>query len=121
MAKFYQNIKPYVEAEFAVADTKMQRGDSAQAFEHLENAHILGQHSTRLHVKSHYKMLIWAIKFNQYSELFGQIFRLVGAATKTYFGYIPQGNSGGANVSPLQSLPLSAEHEKIINKCTTKA
>jgi len=39
----------------------------------------------------------------------------VGAATKTSFGLVPQGNTGGANVSPFKVMPVKPEYEAIIN------
>jgi Protein of unknown function (DUF3703) len=44
-------------------------------------------------------------------ECLGQIFRILGAATKTSFGLIPHGNTGGANVSPFKSMAVPAELE----------
>ncbi len=117
MANYYHNAKPYVDLEFELADRYMTKGDLEQSFEHLENAHILGQYSTRHHVRSHYKMLLWAIKFNKPYELMGQVVRIIGAGTKTYIGLVPTGNTGGSNVSPLKTLPLSSAHEKVIRRC----
>jgi Protein of unknown function (DUF3703) len=49
-------------------------------------------------------------------ECLGQIFRILGAATKTSFGLIPHGNTGGANVSPFKPMPVSAELEMHIQQ-----
>lgn len=114
MSKFSSNIRPYVEREFAAASINMQSGEPAQAFVHLENAHVLGQESTYLHVKAHVLMLQWAIRQRHLRELLGQIARIVGAATKTVFGLVPIGNTGGTSVSPFKPMPLQPEHEEII-------
>jgi len=60
-------------------------------------------------------MLLWAFRNNQLKEIFGQIFRVIGAATKTAIGLVPQGNTGGANVSPFKVLPIKPEYQAIIN------
>jgi hypothetical protein len=49
-------------------------------------------------------------------EVFGQIFRIVGAATKTPFGIVPQGNTGGANVSPFKKMPIDPELANLIRR-----
>ena len=111
----YQKMKPYVQQEFASAKKFTAEGDNRQAFNALENAHVLGQHSTILHVKSHLKMLQWAISQKDVKEALGQIFRIAGAATKTFVGLVPSGNTGGANVSPFKAMPLSDRNRRIIH------
>ena len=59
-------------------------------------------------------MLAWSVRNRVLREFFGQIFRIIGAATKTAFGLIPEGNTGGANISPFKSLPIPAEFAEII-------
>ena len=47
--------------------------------------------------------------------VFGQIYRLTGAATKTFIGLVPTGNTGGANVErfvPCPSHPRSPPSSK---------
>ncbi len=64
-------------------------------------------------------MLYWALRNVKLKEIFGQVLRIVGAATKTVFGFVPQGNTGGANVSPFKVMPFKPEHQLIID--TAKA
>lgn len=113
-SKFTKNIRPHVEAELVQALAARQEGKPQDEFGHLENAHVLGQESTYLHVKTHVLMLFWAIRNSALKEFFGQIFRIVGAATKTAVGLVPKGNTGGSNVSPFKVIPVSFEHEKLI-------
>lgn len=77
--------------------------------------HVVGQESTYWHVKAHLLMLAWACRNYRQKELLGQLFRIVGAATKTAIGLVPKGNTGGANVSPFKTMPVSAELDEIIN------
>ena len=53
-------------------------------------------------------------------EVAGQIFRISGAVTKTIFGLIPSGNTGGSNVSPFKRMPISPELQAIISTARAK-
>jgi len=113
---FQKNIANYVVAELNDAEKARDSGNISNEFKHLENAHVLGQESTYWHVKIHVHMLFWAIRNHQIKEIFGQIFRVIGAATKTAIGLVPKGNTGGANVSPFKVLPIKPEYQTIINR-----
>lgn len=106
---FADNIRPFVDAELRAA-----REDAANGFAHLERAHVLGQASTREHVRVHWQMLLWAWRRRDVRESFGQVYRLVGAATKTFIGFVPMGNTGGSNVSPVKPMPVDPELAAII-------
>jgi|TARA_B110000238_G_C15943047_1_gene359843 hypothetical protein len=60
-------------------------------------------------------MLLWALRNLKLKEIFGQTFRIISAATKTFFGLVPQGNTGGTNVSPFKVMPIKPEHQLIID------
>lgn len=111
MSQFAANIRPYVDAELAAA-----RRDAVHEFTHLERAHVLGQASTREHVRVHWRMLGWAWRHRDAREFAGQALRIVGAATKTFIGFVPSGNTGGANVSAIRPMPLDPELAAIIEK-----
>jgi hypothetical protein len=113
--KFAKNITPHVKAELLLAFEARQQRNPAKEFSHLENAHVLGQESTYWHVKAHVLMLFWAVRNSAPKEFLGQIFRIVGAATKTAVGLVPKGNTGGSNVSPFKVMPITPEHEQIIS------
>src|SRR5688572_11019359 len=115
MGKFADNIRPYVNAELEAAARDPVRG-----FSHLERAHVLGQASTREHVRVHWRMLLWAWRHRDGREFFGQMYRLAGAATKTFIGLVPTGNTGGANVSPVKPMPIDPELEAIIRRAARR-
>lgn len=106
---FGARIRPVVDHELAAAHALEQRGDAAAAFAHLERAHVLGQGSTVQHVRVHWHMLQWAWRYQDEREFVGQLFRLVGAATKTALGWVPSGNTGGSRVSPFKPMPIASE------------
>jgi len=104
-------LADHVETELAVAAKAPSASD---AFAHLERAHILAQYSTRDHVRVHLAMLRWAVAQRDAREFVGQLLRILGAATKTAIGFIPTGNTGGANVSPIRAMRVPDDLAQII-------
>ena len=115
---FRTRIRPFVQAEIAASIAQRQLGNHQLEFKHLERAHVLGQASTIEHVRTHCLMLLWAVRNKAPRELLGQVFRIVGAATKTAFGLVPRGNTGGADVSPFQPMRVPADLEAILRSTT---
>ncbi len=103
----------HVNSELARAE---RAGNPRRAFAHLERAHILGQYSTRDHVRVHVSMLRWGWQQRDWREIAGQVLRIIAAATKTAIGWIPVGNTGGANVSPIRPMPLPDDLAAIIEQ-----
>ncbi len=111
---FRQRIAPHVWAELQQAGRAEASGDALKAFSHLENAHVLGQASTYWHVRVHWRMFRWGWRQQDVRELRGQVLRLIGAATKTAIGRLPQGNTGGAHVSAFQPMPIEPRLAQLI-------
>jgi hypothetical protein len=120
VSTFSQNIRPYVDAELLRAAEAESRGEIAEAFTHLERAHILGQASTVQHVRVHCRMFTWGWRQRSGRERMGQVLRIIGAATQTAFGLVPSGNTGGANISPFKSLPVAPELAELIRQAQTR-
>jgi hypothetical protein len=119
MSTFSKNIRPYVDVELAEAALAESKGNPRQAFAHLERAHVLGQASTREHVRVHWKMLAWGLRNRHPAEVLGQLLRIAGAALLTAFGFVPAGNTGGANVSPVKPMPIPDDLHKLIEEATS--
>jgi Protein of unknown function (DUF3703) len=117
-SNFARNIRPFVEAELQTATALNAQGQAQPAFTHLERAHVLGQASTAHHVRVHWRMFLWGLQQRNVKECLGQLFRIVGAATKTVFGLIPHGNTGGANVSPFKPMAVPTELEMCIQQAS---
>ncbi|HET9025034.1 MAG TPA: DUF3703 domain-containing protein [Burkholderiaceae bacterium] len=115
MSHFRTRIRPSVEAELDAARAAEDQGSPALSFARLERAHVLGQASTRLHLRVHGHMLVWGLRRHSAREMFGQVLRLVGAATKTPLGLVPTGNTGGANVSPIRRMAIAPELQRLID------
>ena len=111
---FNKAAKPYINQKLIDANKAANLNDTQRSFAILEDAHVIGQQSTYFHCLVHYKMLHHALHHHNVKEAFGQVFRLIGAATKTMLGWVPLGNTGGASVSPFKSMPISAENRAIL-------
>lgn len=122
MRKKWKNFSvanaPYVKKKLALSVMARKRGDKENEFKLLEDAHVLGQQSTPFHTIVHWQMLKYGLRYRSLKEVTGQIFRLIGAVTKTPFGILPKGNTGGANVNAFESMPISTENKTILAKVT---
>ncbi|RYY75430.1 MAG: DUF3703 domain-containing protein [Gammaproteobacteria bacterium] len=118
---FSRNIAPSINAELRKAWEARTARDTQAEFTHLERAHVLGQESTYWHTKVHFLMLMYAVRNKKMQEIVGQIIRLIGAATKTVFGLVPRGNTGGANVSPFRKMPIPADLAILIERARSKS
>ncbi|MDT0595547.1 DUF3703 domain-containing protein [Glaciecola petra] len=113
---FTQAAQPYVEEKLRDAQQAFTNKDDEAGFKDLEDAHVIGQHSTFHHTRVHYEMLKFGLKQRDMKEVVGQIFRIIGAITKTAIGLLPEGNTGGSNVSPFKPMPISRANKAILNK-----
>lgn len=105
-------LKPFYQKELTEAANAFSKGHLQQSWQHLERAHILGQPYPFAHSFVHWKMLLFGIKTKNTKEIIGQIPRLLVGGVKSFVGNIPVGNTGGANVSPLQPMEI---HEDLLN------
>jgi hypothetical protein len=91
--------------ELSAGHAAMKSRDFAEAFRRYERSHILGQRRTGLHVRAHVAMLRVAWKKGDMKELMGQVTRIAAAALFSRI-WVPEGNTGGANVSALKPMPI---------------
>ncbi len=99
-------LKSYFHKELTEAENTFFKGYFQQSWRHLERAHILGQPYPIAHTFVHWKMLLFGIKTKNTKEIIGQIPRLLVGGLKSFVGNIPIGNTGGANVPPLQPMEI---------------
>jgi hypothetical protein len=109
-------LKSYFDEEVALYKDAFEKGALAQAWQHLERAHILGQAYPLEHSYVHYKMLLFGIHIKSRKEVIGQIPRLLVGGVKSFVGKIPVGNTGGANVPPLKPMPIPEDLQQILNQ-----
>lgn len=115
MHRTSRRIRSMVQAELDAASQAESSGQSNAAFRHLERAHVLGQAATIEHVRVHWRMFLSASHHRQPGEAFGQLWRIVAAALLTGIGALPQGNTGGANVSGLRSMDIPMDLQIVID------
>lgn len=84
-------------------------GDHKLAWSHLERAHILSQRYFIRHWRTHWLMLRLAREDRNRAEVRGQIRRLAAVPLGWAGGWVPKGNTGGANVHPLKPMPLEGD------------
>lgn len=85
------------------------RGDLDTAFAALERAHVLSQRHLWPHVLTHLGMLHIGWRRRDWREISGQLLRVLASIPGWLTGWVPKGNTGGANVSALRPMPLPAE------------
>ncbi|NNU17064.1 DUF3703 domain-containing protein [Parvularcula sp. ZS-1/3] len=92
--------------EMAAGRAAFGSGDLDRSFHHFERAHILGQRWLLTHLSSHWWMLRVALKRRDGREIRGQLSRMMAVFPGYAFGWVPKGNTGGANVHPLKPMAI---------------
>ncbi|HEX8657165.1 MAG TPA: DUF3703 domain-containing protein [Hymenobacter sp.] len=115
---FYLRLPAYLRrpyrAELQAARAATACQDWPTAFAHLERAHILGQRWALPHTHTHLLMLRHGLRTRDGREILGQVPRIVFGFIMSFFGRVPTGNTGGANVSPEQPMPVPADLQAIL-------
>lgn len=108
------------ESELLQAVRAEDLGDAAAAWRHLERAHILSQRHTAAHVRAHLRMLGWGWRRRDAREIAGQVTRVVAAALFSRL-WVPVGNTGGARVSALRSMPVPDDLQALLDEAERSA
>ena len=111
----HQQLKAEFSHQLQLGTTALKTKDYQLAFYHLENAHILGQKHVWRHTLSHYWMFIYGIKTKNIKEIIGQVFRIIASLIFTLI-WVPLGNTGGTNISPIKPIPIRKELQKYFLK-----
>jgi hypothetical protein len=118
--KFYwtmpQGLKEHYRRELDLYKTGFTQQNLQQAWHQLERAHVLAQPWPREHSYVHWRMLLFGIHIKSLHEILGQIPRLLVGGVKSFVGNIPVGNTGGANVPPLQPMEIPEDLEAILDR-----
>lgn len=86
----------------------LKNKDTKTSFYHFENAHDLGQKHVFRHTLSHFHMFAFGLKTNNYKESIGQVFRIITSILFTVI-WVPKGNTGGIDISPVKQIPIRKE------------
>jgi len=90
------------------------RGDATEEWRHLERAHILSQPMAWSHLETHAAMLAAAWRRRDRRELADQLLRLLLALPGSVSGRYPAGNTGGADVSAFQPMPIPEDLRSVL-------
>jgi hypothetical protein len=113
-------LKPFYQRELSEHREAFDKGHFQVSWRHLERAHILSQPYPLEHTAVHWKMFQFGIAQKNRKEVLGQIPRLLFGGVKSFVGHIPVGNTGGANVPPLQPMEIPEDLAAIINNTKAK-
>ena len=111
-----EGLRTHYKKELMKYREEFAKGNLSVAWRYLERAHILGQPWPREHNHVHWLMLKYGIHIKDKREIIGQIPRLLIGGVKSFVGQIPIGNTGGANVSPLQPMEIPEDLALLLNK-----
>lgn len=114
MTTFAIRIQSTLQAELEAAAVAEAQGQFYAAVQHLERAHVLGQPATVEHVRVHWRMFRFALRQRLTGEAFGQAWRIVAASLFTAMGLVPEGNTGGFDVSGFKRLPVPKDLHEVI-------
>ena len=110
-----QQLKIEFHKQLQLGRTALKKKEYSTSFYHLENAHVLGQKHIGRHTLSHYWMFVFGIKTNNTKEIVGQVFRILASIIFTLI-WVPKGNTGGTNISPVKPIPIRKELQKYFSK-----
>lgn len=110
-----KKLIPFYQKELEAAKANLSCNNLQQSWYYLERAHIIGQKYPYEHTYVHWKMLQFGFKIKSAKEVIGQIPRLLVGGVKSFVGYIPVGNTGGASVPPLKPMEIPKDIQEIIN------
>ena len=114
-----KELKPFYRQELLLAKMEFDKKQYQVSWRHLERAHILAQPYPYEHTAVHWMMLCFGLKLKNFKEVMGQIPRLLLGGVKSFVGTVPTGNTGGANVPPLQPMEIPEDLLAIINNTKT--
>ncbi|GAB2452668.1 hypothetical protein GCM10011375_39720 [Hymenobacter qilianensis] len=107
-------LHPYFHQELLAARAAYARRDAADAFHHLERAHVLGQRWAVSHTHVHLLMLAHGLRTLNPREILGQLPRIVFGFLGSMVGQVPTGNTGGANVKAEQPMPIPEDLQQLL-------
>ena len=113
--KMPQGLQPCYQKELSDYRYAFSKGNLHVAWQNLERAHILGQPWAVEHSEVHWLMLRFGFAIKSWKEIRGQLLRLVFGGVKSFVGKVPTGNTGGANVPPLQPMEIPEDLKRMLS------
>ncbi len=107
-------LRQAFEAELKQGYAAMHSADCPRAYHHFERAHVLGQRWVVPHTRSHWAFLTWAWQCRDLREMAGQLLRIPAGMLGSALGWVPLGNTGGARVSAIKSMPVPEDLKSLL-------
>ena len=109
-------LKSAFQTELTAARRSIGAGQLDRGMHHLETAHVLGQYDVLSHCRTHWMMLRVAYKRRRYADVCGQAVRVILGALGSLAGIVPQGNTGGSDVSMFKTMPIDPMIRALIER-----
>lgn len=109
-------LRGHFDAELAAAIAAERNGNTANAWGHLERAHILSQAHAWPHIRVHGRMFAFAWRRRDVREILAQIPRLILAGPGSLFGRAPLGNTGGSSVGIFTPMPVPDDLKRLLDQ-----
>ena len=106
-------LKQHYLAELTSARQARRSGDFTAAFQHLERAHVLSQRFAVAHAATHLRMLSLGWRVRDGREILGQVPRAIAALLFSRV-WVPEGNTGRANVSAFAPMPVPEDLKAVL-------
>jgi 7,8-dihydropterin-6-yl-methyl-4-(beta-D-ribofuranosyl)aminobenzene 5'-phosphate synthase len=103
------DLKLAIRNELKFAEQKYLANELTESIHFLERAHVLGQRYFWIHLITHLYMLRIAVKRREGKETVGQVIRIFATVPGYIFGWVPVGNTGGANVSAIKPMLIPSD------------
>ncbi|MEP4165396.1 DUF3703 domain-containing protein [Maricaulis sp.] len=107
-------LKTALAEEMGNARAAYAARDDEVALCHFERAHILSQRYFAAHWVTHWWMLKLGIRRADRREIHGQMLRLIAVIPGYISGWVPKGNTGGADVSAIKPMPVPEDLEALL-------
>jgi hypothetical protein len=107
-------LRAAFESEMKAASQASGAGDLSRAFHHLERAHVLGQAFVTPHLRAHVAMLRIGLRRRDAREVIGQLLRIPAGAIGSALGFVPLGNTGGADVSAFARMEIPNDLQRLL-------
>ncbi len=113
------HIEPYNESVFDHLLQRFRKTTEQELLQRwllLEAAHVVGQTRFLPHLRVHVSMLGVAWQTSDWTEVAGQIFRIVLVPIGHLTGRLPLGNPGRSNISAFKTMTPKPEISQLISE-----
>lgn len=108
-------IKEFIKGELVEYNNAFASRNYKQAFNHLERIHIVSQPYAIEHTITHLRMLRFALQTFKPLEIIVQVLYSLLGGILSLIGFVPIGNTGGANAISKGAMEIPNDLKQIMN------